>query len=86
MKFPAPGNSETAETGEVSKLDFCQSVQLRNPASPFSEKILKAHQLHVFRRQDQDDHIGLWRGVNFVEMPLRFAKLCMNYSMHSSMP
>jgi hypothetical protein len=41
-----------------------------------SEKIPKAHQLDdVFRRQDRADHIGLRRGVNFVEMPLRFAKL-----------
>ena len=42
----------------------------------FSEKIPKAHQLdNVFRRQDRADRIGLRRGVNFVEMTLRFGQM-----------
>jgi hypothetical protein len=41
-------------------------------ASSFSESP-QARQLDdVFRRQDRADNIGLRRGVNFVEMTLRF--------------
>ena len=41
-----------------------------------SKKVFQPGQLDdVFRRQDGTDHIGLGRGVNFVQMTLRFAKL-----------
>ena len=42
----------------------------------FSKKISQPGQLDdVFRRQNRADHIGLRRGVNFVQMTLRFAEL-----------
>jgi hypothetical protein len=45
-------------------------------ASLSSEKIPQARQLdHVVRRQDRGNHIGLRRGVNFIQMPLRFRQL-----------
>ena len=44
-------------------------------ASLLSEKIPQARQLNdVFRRQNCGDQIGLRRGVNFIQMTLRFGQ------------
>ena len=53
--------------------------QLQAPARrgvAIFRKIPQARQLNdVVGRQDRTDHISLRRGVNFIEMTLRFAKL-----------
>jgi hypothetical protein len=55
----------------------CRSATIpANGPQLFSEKIPQARQLDdVVRRQDRADHIGLRRGVNFIQVTLPFAQL-----------
>jgi hypothetical protein len=51
-------------------------VMLASADALFSEKMPQARQLnYVVRRQDRTDEIRLRRGVNLVQMTLRFGQL-----------